>query len=196
MNAKVTFAPKTQFKMNKTFSILISSLLLAGVLFVSSCSKKDDTKTVTYAIATSEVCEFFSNGVETDESTSEVNLVDIQQAFLASGLVYDVTKVTTAKLTGLSAKVSSGASNFNDVESIEVYLKLATASGKGELIASGSSFSSSASTVNLTVAGKELKGFLGSSCELTTVIRSKSSALNLNICFDLKDGVINAEVIK
>jgi len=81
VNAKVTFAPKTQFKMNKTFSILISSLLLAGVLFVSSCSKKDDTKTVTYAIATSEVCEFFSNGVETDESTSEVNLVDIHRHF-------------------------------------------------------------------------------------------------------------------
>jgi len=182
--------------MNKTISIFISSLLLAGLLFVSSCSKKDDTKTVTYAISTSKVCEYFSNGLETNESSSDVNLADIQQAFLASGLTYDLSKVTTAKLTGLSAKVLSGASNFNDIESIEVYLKLATASGRGELIASGSSFPSSASTVNLTVAGKELKGFLGSSCELTTVVRSKSSASQLYFCFDIKDGVINAEIIK
>jgi hypothetical protein len=184
--------------MNKTFSFSISSFLLAGLLFVSSCSKKDETKTVTYAVTKGDFCAGFYGSGDSYSNSTDINLTDIQQAFLASGLTYDPTKVTTAKLTGLQVKTVSGTPNFNDVKSIDVYIKIAGASGNGELIASASSFTAGSSSVNLNVAGKELKGFLDKSCELTTILKSDAGTVfnPTIVCVELSNGVISAEVLK
>lgn len=167
--------------MKKILSISVYALLLTAFLSTTSCKKEDETQTVSYNLDTYDltVCAGCGAG-EFDIENS-----DVQAAFASVGITYDLTKVVTAKLTGLSVKAFNGTT-LSDVSEIEVFID-------GVRIAHSSNLSGT-STNALVIDDVELKSYLGTTPTITVEATPETAS---DFAFiRLSGGVIQAEVQK
>ena len=174
----------------------IYALLLVTLISINSCTKKDtvNTQTVSYYMQTYENCNLYGVGtVYTVVDGFGISPYDVQQAFVTAGVTYDLTKVTSSKLSSLKATAISG--NFDEVASIEVYIKISGASGDGIQIAHTENIPASATAVSMTLNGAEMKQFLGVASEVTIKIDQKAFSGSMP-CVDLNTGVVQATVTK
>lgn len=125
--------------------------------------------------------------------TFPLNQSDVKAA-LTSAEVADLSRVTSIKLkSGIKFRAVTG--NLNELSNIEVYLKVATASGVGDQIAYSGTLASGATEVVLQINGTELKQVLTNDMILTVKVLNATTG-NTARCYKLSDGAIEASVRK
>lgn len=183
--------------MKKITPFSIYGLLLVAVLSASSCKKTEETETLSYTEPVHQACSFDYGSAYETEDVGDVTTATVQQAFASLGKTYNPDKIVSAKLKSLTATISPGVNttNFNDISTIQVLIKLPSASS-GVQIAHAENIPSGLTTVSLTINAVELKSFITQQSQIVVKIANKGNELYADNCVNFSQGVIEAEVVK
>jgi hypothetical protein len=175
--------------MKRNHTLCVSVLLFAIIISIGSCTKTEPipTQTVSYNLADFQPCLSYYGVQYTDTLIDSITAAGIQQAFINSGITYNISKVTSTKLNALTVNALSGG-NFDFVSTIQVYLNAAGASGLGVEIANASNIATGTTTLALTMNGTELKGYLGTNDVVTILVKNKGASNGT--CLDFTQGVM------
>lgn len=175
--------------------LIFLSTLVVFVFFlatISGCKKNDtNTQTVTYVLTDYQGQTGYYNYQYTDTFIDTITAAGIQQAFITQGITYNVSKVTTAKLSSLSVSVVNGG-NLNYVSSVQVYINAAGAPGLGTEMAYSTSIPANTTVLSLTMTNNELKSYLATNNVVTLLVKNAGS--DNGAYLDFSNGVILAQV--
>jgi hypothetical protein len=176
--------------MKKYLSLSLVTLLLAGLTTFTSCKK--ETIFIPYDLGDKIVCLDVNPIQEYHFFTFDLNHNDLVAALSAAG-VTDLSKVKTVKLKKIKAVVTDAGADFDEIATIEVYLKETGASGDGTQIAYTPTIEAGTIEVQLLLNGVEMFQVLNTDMTLNVKVLNKPTG-NSAICTKLTQGQIEIEV--
>ncbi len=166
------------------------AFVMAGIIGFSSCSK--DPIVVTYNLSEfSPLCIPASPSVYGYTSFNfTIAQTDIRTAMTSAGVNDPFGRLEKAEIKGLKAEVTSGA-NFDEIGSVEVYLKNTGTSGTGTQVAYSENIGNGSASFDLKLNGAALKEMVkAGDIDVLVKVLTKSPGNQNAVCMKLSSGKI------
>ncbi|MCW5907943.1 MAG: hypothetical protein KIS94_08805 [Chitinophagales bacterium] len=169
-------------------------IAVAVVAFtVSSCNQSDVI--VIQNMDEINQCLSYSSFEGTTVYVFSLSKSDVQAAFQAAGVSFDLEKVKNAKVSQIKAEVTTTAATFNDISGFEVYVRKPGASMSEAIqVAYVGNIANNATEVTLNINGTDLKALLSENVlEIVLRVTNKNGS-GAPICMKLKEGKLEYTV--
>lgn len=125
-----------------------------------------------------------------------LNQSDVQAAFQAAGVSFDLGKIKNAKVSQIKAEVTTTTATFNDIAGFEVYVRKPGAPMSEAIqVAYIGNITNNATEVTMNINGTDLKALLSENIlEIVLRVTNKNGS-GAPICMKLKEGKIEYTVI-
>jgi hypothetical protein len=178
--------------MKKIISCSVASLLMAGLLVISSCGKAPLTiaynlgdYTVNLPANPYNTYQTFTFPISHDSVVAYLNL---------AGKTTNTANVTSAVINGLQAQMITTGSDFSQISSVEVYLKPVTnTTTDGDQVAYSQNLGAGVTLTTLAMDGANETQVLTTDMILTVKVLSGTSGSNA-LSFKLTKGYISLKV--
>lgn len=172
--------------MKKILTLSSIAVIFATLFTITSCSKAP--LVITYTMDDMTACLIADPYQGYQTFTFNLDHDDVA-AILTSNSV-DISRVTDTKLAKIKAVITTpGATNFDQIDNIEVYMKAAGATGNGDQIAYTPSIGDGVIEVVFTINGVDLKSILSEDKVITVKVLNGTNG-NAPVCIKLTEGKV------
>ena len=175
-------------------TLFIAVMLIASLMTISSCTKSPIV--IHYNLNDMNIC-IPANPYQTYQVyTFPLKTSDVQAFLKSAGGTTDISKVSSAVVNGFTAEIVTTGSDFSQISSVEVYMKLASdtsSTSVGSQVAYSQNLGAGIKQSKLLLNGVDIRQALSNDMTITVKVLDVPTG-NAAVCMKLTEGVIALKV--